>query len=122
MAFKEAAIPDFVVKKAPLRDAAHKDLKEFIALSIDCAEVDISPFSSLNSAYTTYYSLARNYGYPVAVRRSEGKMYLLRRAQRERTFSKEARANCPYWDCPNRNELGYCKTTACINPKYLSNT
>ncbi len=26
--------------------------------------------------------------------------------------------NCPYWDCPNRNELGYCKTTCCINPKY----
>ena len=26
--------------------------------------------------------------------------------------------NCPYWDCPNRNELGYCKTTSCINPKY----
>ena len=30
--------------------------------------------------------------------------------------------NCPYWDCPNRNELGYCKTTACINPKYQSET
>ena len=30
--------------------------------------------------------------------------------------------NCPYWDCPNRNELGYCKTTACINPKYQNNT
>ncbi len=28
--------------------------------------------------------------------------------------------NCPYWDCPNRNELGYCKTTCCINPKYQS--
>ena len=79
MAFKEAAIPDFVVKKAPLRDAAHKDLKEFLALSVDCVRVDISPFSNLNSAYTTYYSLARNYGYPVAVRRSEGKMYLLRK-------------------------------------------
>ena len=26
--------------------------------------------------------------------------------------------NCPYWECPNRNELGYCKTTTCINPKY----
>ena len=85
MALKEAAIPDFVVKKAPLRDAAHKDLKEFLALSIDCAEVDISPFSSLNSAYSTYYNVARNYGYPVAVRRSEGKLYLLRRTQREMT-------------------------------------
>ena len=30
--------------------------------------------------------------------------------------------NCPYWNCPNRNELGYCKTTTCINPKYQSNT
>lgn len=30
--------------------------------------------------------------------------------------------NCPYWDCPNRNEIGYCKTTVCINPKYQSNT
>lgn len=30
--------------------------------------------------------------------------------------------NCPYWDCPNRNELGYCKTTRCINPKYQSET
>lgn len=29
--------------------------------------------------------------------------------------------NCPYWDCSNRNELGYCKTTTCINPKYQSN-
>lgn len=25
---------------------------------------------------------------------------------------------CPYWDCTNRNELGYCKTTTCINPYY----
>lgn len=31
-------------------------------------------------------------------------------------------SNCPYWDCPNRNELGYCKTTICINPKYQSET
>ena len=85
MAFKEAAIPDFVVKKAPLRDAAHKDLKEFIALSIDCAEVDISTFSSLNSAYSTYYNVVRIYGYPVTVRRKEGKLYLLRRTQREMT-------------------------------------
>lgn len=30
--------------------------------------------------------------------------------------------NCPYWDCLNRNEFGYCKTTTCINPKYQSNT
>lgn len=30
--------------------------------------------------------------------------------------------NCPYWDCINRNELGYCKTTVCINPKYQSST
>lgn len=30
--------------------------------------------------------------------------------------------NCPYWDCTNRNEMGYCKTTTCINPKYQSNT
>ena len=29
---------------------------------------------------------------------------------------------CPYWDCSNRNELGYCRMTACINPKYQSNT
>ena len=85
MPFKEVTMPVRTPKKATLRDAAHKDLKEFIALSIDCAEVDISQFSSLDSAYTTYYSLARNYGYPVAVRRSEGKLYLLRRAQREMT-------------------------------------
>jgi len=85
MPFKEVAIPDFVVKKAPLRDAAHKDLKEFIALSIDCAEVDISQFSSLDSAYVTYYNLAHNHGYPVTVRRSEGKLYLLRQTQREMT-------------------------------------
>ena len=25
---------------------------------------------------------------------------------------------CPYWRCPNRNELGYCKTTVCINPEF----
>ena len=25
---------------------------------------------------------------------------------------------CPYNDCQNRTDLGYCKTTACINPKY----
>lgn len=30
--------------------------------------------------------------------------------------------NCPYWDCPNRNELGYCKTTCCINPNHQSET
>ena len=85
MPFKEVAIPDFVVKKAPLRDAAHKDLKEFIALSIDCAEVDICQFHSLNSAYVTYYNLAHNHGYPVTVRRKEGKLYLLRSTQREMT-------------------------------------
>lgn len=85
MPFKEVAIPDFVVKKAPLRDAAHKDLQEFLALSVDCVRVDISPFSNLNSAYTTYYNVVRIYGYPVTVRRSEGKLYLLRRTQRETT-------------------------------------
>lgn len=85
MPFKEVTMPSRASKKAPLREAAHKDLKEFIALSIDCAEVDISPFSSLNSAYTTYYNLAHNHGYPVAVRRIGGKLYLLRRTQREMT-------------------------------------
>ena len=25
---------------------------------------------------------------------------------------------CSHYDCTNRNSLGYCKTTACINPKY----
>lgn len=30
--------------------------------------------------------------------------------------------NCPYWDCINRNEFGYCKTTVCIYPKYQSST
>ena len=30
--------------------------------------------------------------------------------------------NCPYWECPNRNELGHCKTTTCINPQYQSNS
>ena len=30
--------------------------------------------------------------------------------------------SCPHWDCTNRNELGYCKTTCCINPKYQYNT
>lgn len=85
MPFKEVAMPSRAAKKAPLREAAHKDLKEFIALSIDCALVDISPFSSLNSAYTTYYNVVRIYGYPVTVRRKEGELYLLRRAQREMT-------------------------------------
>lgn len=26
---------------------------------------------------------------------------------------------CPY-DCSNKTELGYCKTTACINHKYYN--
>ena len=82
MPFKEVAMPSFrVMRKTTPRGVAHKDLQEFLASSFDCARVDISPFSSLDSAYTTYYSLARNYGYPVAVRRSEGKMYLLRKTQ-----------------------------------------
>lgn len=25
---------------------------------------------------------------------------------------------CMHIDCTNRTEYGYCKTTACINPKY----
>lgn len=25
---------------------------------------------------------------------------------------------CPNWDCPERNDLGCCNHTACINPKY----
>lgn len=25
---------------------------------------------------------------------------------------------CPHYDCEDRNSFGYCKTTACINPKY----
>lgn len=25
---------------------------------------------------------------------------------------------CLHYDCTNRNSVGYCKTTACINPKY----
>ena len=25
---------------------------------------------------------------------------------------------CSHYDCANRNSFGYCKTTACINPKY----
>lgn len=25
---------------------------------------------------------------------------------------------CLHYDCTNRNSFGYCKTTACINPKY----
>lgn len=25
---------------------------------------------------------------------------------------------CLHYDCTNRNNFGYCKTTACINPKY----
>ena len=119
MPFKEVTMPSFrVIRKTTPRGVAHKDFQEFLASSFDCAEVDISQFSSLDSAYTTYYSLARNYGYPVAVRRIGGKLYLLRRTQRERTFSEEARKNCPYWNCPNRNEIGYCKTKACINPVY----
>ncbi len=24
---------------------------------------------------------------------------------------------CPY-DCNNKNELGYCRSTGCVNPKY----
>ena len=82
MPFKEVAMPVRTPKKATLREAAHKDLKEFIALSIGCAEVDICQFHSLNSAYVTYYNLAHNHGYPVTVRRSEGKLYLLRQTQK----------------------------------------
>ena len=89
MPFKEVAMPVRTPKKATLREAAHKDLKEFIVLSIGCAEVDISPFTSLNSAYVTYYNLAHNHGYPVAVRRIGGKLYLLRRTQREMTNNDE---------------------------------
>lgn len=25
---------------------------------------------------------------------------------------------CLHYECTNRNSFGYCKTTACINPKY----
>ena len=25
---------------------------------------------------------------------------------------------CPHYDCDNRTDIGYCKTTMCINPKY----
>ena len=25
---------------------------------------------------------------------------------------------CLHYDCANRTSFGYCKTTACINPKY----
>ena len=86
MPFKEVAMPSFrVMRKTTPRGVAHKDLQEFLASSFDCARVDISPFTNLNSAYSTYYNVVRIYGYPVTVRRSEGKLYLLRRAQRERT-------------------------------------
>lgn len=27
-------------------------------------------------------------------------------------------STCPHWDCPERNEMGYCRHTACINPTY----
>lgn len=27
-------------------------------------------------------------------------------------------STCPHYDCTNRTENGYCKTTACINSKY----
>ena len=89
MPFKEVTMPVRTPKKATLREAAHKDLKEFIALSIGCAEVDICQFHNLNSAYVTYYNLAHNHGYPVTVRRKEGKLYLLRRTQREMTNNDE---------------------------------
>lgn len=29
---------------------------------------------------------------------------------------------CYHFDCNNRTELGFCKTTACINPKYANKT
>ena len=84
MPFKEVAMPSFrVMRKTTPRGVAHKDLQEFLALSVNCVRVDISPFSNLNSAYTTYYNAVRIYGYPVTVRRKEGKLYLLRRAQQE---------------------------------------
>ena len=25
---------------------------------------------------------------------------------------------CPHYDCDNRTDIGYCKTTMCINPRY----
>lgn len=81
MPFKEVAMPSFrVMRKTTPRGVAHKDLQEFLALSVDCARVDISPFTNLNSAYTTYYNVVRIYGYPVTVRRKEGKLYLLRKS------------------------------------------
>lgn len=86
MPFKEVAMPSFrVMRKTTPRGVAHKDLQEFLASSFDCAQVDISPFTNFHSAYTTYYNVVRIYGYPVTVRRKEGKLYLLRRTQREMT-------------------------------------
>ena len=86
MPFKEVTMPSFpVMRKTTPRGVAHKDLQEFLALSVDCVRVDISPFTNLNSAYSTYYNVVRIYGYPVTVRRKEGKLYLLRRTQREMT-------------------------------------
>lgn len=29
---------------------------------------------------------------------------------------------CLHYDCENRNSFGYCKTTACIHPKYRQQT
>ena len=86
MPFKEVTMPSLPgIRKTTPRGVAHKDLQEFLASSFDCAQVDISPFSDFNSAYTTYYNVVRIYGYPVTVRRKEGKLYLLRRTQREMT-------------------------------------
>lgn len=33
---------------------------------------------------------------------------------------KGAYGQCMHFDCPNRTEFGYCKSTACMNPKYNS--
>ena len=93
MPFKEVTMPSFrVIRKTTPRGVAHKDLQEFLASSFDCARVDISPFTNLNSAYTTYYNVVRIYGYPVTVRRSEGKLYLLRRTQREMMTNNDMEA------------------------------
>ena len=84
MPFKEVTMPSFrKMRRTKPKGTARTDLEAFCASGMDCAEVSISPFSSYNSAYTSYYNAIRIYNYPAVVRRSEGKVYLLRETQRE---------------------------------------
>ena len=82
MPFKQSEIPELrKMRRTKPKGTARTDLEAFCASGMDCAEVSISPFSSYNSAYTSYYNAIRIYGYSATVRRAEGKIYLFRKSE-----------------------------------------